>query len=85
MPLGKTMNKISIRVGGQTARGKTTVGLVIMQALLNAGFACTFEDDENEEDYNELYAQRLNSLQSRPDLLINIETVNFNRPLIERT
>ena len=70
------MHKIEITIKGLTGSGKTTVGFLIQQALIDAGFDNTFLFDDI--PLNELLTKqkkRIKSLKENLEININMVTI----------
>jgi cytidylate kinase len=76
------MNKLKITIEGPTGSGKTTLSLLIADALMLAGFGVNNEDFDVVNDVNasELQERRLRALTNK-DTLIDIETHQDREPV----
>ena len=71
---------LKITITGETASGKTTIALLIQEALMKAGFGVHNADLDVEygTHYPDLQPKRVEALVER-DTLIDIETVQVRK------
>jgi len=72
---------MKITIEGHCAEGKTTISLLIANALRVAGFAVANNDYDvmNTAPHPKLQEQRVKALSTRDDLIIDIETVQTKK------
>jgi hypothetical protein len=69
------IKKITVEVKSHAGVDKSTVGMIIYQALLGMGFMVNLADDESQDDDIERIARRVDGMKENVAILVVVRQV----------